>query len=412
MCNWGWTLKQSSAVHIQASYLADGILLGSSSKLRLLVINLASVPGGQLVNSPTAQSLERYLLLHLKSLITHIALFCLTILVACNQAKQYTPAETTFVIETTSLQMDTIIKAAVLIDGYIICLRDNNKFLVLDSNFKQIDSIAERLNKLHPTVLFWLNNKAIIGSIKKNYFINENLVIQEYIIPELKYDLPLYFDSTYYVYGCCAGEWGGSVFFLNKETNKTYSYPATCVRQVLKFKDNYIVCNNFYSTDFLSIKDPSKLFELKEEKQKRNCNWYMEVDSLKDYKIFDSIIPEGVVKYSDSSKARYPRTMMTFEYKNELYSIISTDSLTLIEKHLASNLVVIDTLRKQRTRSDYEKIIFTKEGAIMAYGNTWSSGTTTKMNRYVSSGLVLVKGNRIRFLEFKTPYSWTESNSR
>ena len=61
LCNWGMTLKQSSAVHIQALVSADGILLGSSSKLRLLVINLASVPGGQLVNSPTAQSLERCL---------------------------------------------------------------------------------------------------------------------------------------------------------------------------------------------------------------------------------------------------------------------------------------------------------------------------------------------------------------
>ena len=55
------TLQQSSAVHIPVLYSADGILLGSSSKLRLLVINLASVPGGQLVNSPTAQSLERYM---------------------------------------------------------------------------------------------------------------------------------------------------------------------------------------------------------------------------------------------------------------------------------------------------------------------------------------------------------------
>jgi len=53
------TFKQSTAVHIQALVSADGILPGISSKLRLLVINLASVPGGQLVNSPTAQSLER-----------------------------------------------------------------------------------------------------------------------------------------------------------------------------------------------------------------------------------------------------------------------------------------------------------------------------------------------------------------
>jgi hypothetical protein len=59
------TLKQSSAVHIQALVSADGILPGSSFKLRLLVINLASVPGGQLVNSPTAQSPDRWWQLNL-----------------------------------------------------------------------------------------------------------------------------------------------------------------------------------------------------------------------------------------------------------------------------------------------------------------------------------------------------------
>ena len=73
------TLKQSSAVHIQALVSADGILPGSSSKLRLLVINLASVPGGQLVNSPTAQSLERWhkILTALISILTIIILLAL-----------------------------------------------------------------------------------------------------------------------------------------------------------------------------------------------------------------------------------------------------------------------------------------------------------------------------------------------
>jgi hypothetical protein len=52
--------KQSAAVHIQALVSADGILPVISSKLQLLFTNLASVPGGQLVNSPTAAILERY----------------------------------------------------------------------------------------------------------------------------------------------------------------------------------------------------------------------------------------------------------------------------------------------------------------------------------------------------------------
>ena len=69
------TLKQSSAVHIQALVSADGILPGSSSKLRLLIINLASVPGGQLVNSPTAQSLERCAILHTLYMIRSFSIF-------------------------------------------------------------------------------------------------------------------------------------------------------------------------------------------------------------------------------------------------------------------------------------------------------------------------------------------------
>jgi hypothetical protein len=52
--NWGLTEYQSAAVHIHALVSADGILPVISSKLQLLFINLASVPGGQLVNSPTA----------------------------------------------------------------------------------------------------------------------------------------------------------------------------------------------------------------------------------------------------------------------------------------------------------------------------------------------------------------------
>jgi hypothetical protein len=46
-------------MHVQSAYPADGMLLISSCYLQFLVGNLASVPGGQLVNSPTAQSLGR-----------------------------------------------------------------------------------------------------------------------------------------------------------------------------------------------------------------------------------------------------------------------------------------------------------------------------------------------------------------
>jgi len=53
------TEEQSIAVHIQALVSADGILPVISFYHQHLIINLASVPGGQLVNSPTAAILER-----------------------------------------------------------------------------------------------------------------------------------------------------------------------------------------------------------------------------------------------------------------------------------------------------------------------------------------------------------------
>jgi hypothetical protein len=57
--NWGLTEDQSAVMQVQSAYPADGILLISSFYLQFLVSNLASVPGGQLVNSPAAQSLGR-----------------------------------------------------------------------------------------------------------------------------------------------------------------------------------------------------------------------------------------------------------------------------------------------------------------------------------------------------------------
>jgi hypothetical protein len=314
-------------------------------------------------------------------------------------------------IETATLETDTIIKMAVLINNTIICLKDNGKFLVLDSNFKPIDSISIRLDRLNPTQLYTFNGTPIIVTGTKYYSISDDFSTPVFSIPKLNFRFPDFIDSTYYVYSCCVGEFGGSVFFLNKKTNKTYSYPATCVNQVLKFQDDYIICNNLYSTSFISIHDPSKLFELTDDKQKNFCNWYLEVDSLKDYKKLSANIPKGVVKYTDSTKSRQLSTMTTFEYKSELYSIISTDSATLIKKHSSFSLITVDTLRKQKTIGQ-GLTNFTKSGMTMAYGDTWSSGTQSEMTNYVSSGLILIQGNRIKFLEFKTPHSWKESNSR
>ena len=54
-------VRQSALVPSDESlYSADGTLLSISNNNEHFIINLASVPGRRLVNSPTAQSLDRY----------------------------------------------------------------------------------------------------------------------------------------------------------------------------------------------------------------------------------------------------------------------------------------------------------------------------------------------------------------
>lgn len=59
MYNWGWTRVQSSTVPIPISYAVDGILPVGNSKLRLLIIHLASFRGtvGQFPNGTKPCSL-------------------------------------------------------------------------------------------------------------------------------------------------------------------------------------------------------------------------------------------------------------------------------------------------------------------------------------------------------------------
>jgi len=196
-------------------------------------------------------------------------------------------------------------------------------------------------------------------------------------------------------------KWGGSVFFLNKKTNKVYSYPSTDVQQVLKFKDNYIVSNSSRGfSGFLSISDPTKLFELKEEIQKTYCNWYVTVDSLKHKKWAGISLQRGVKSYVDTFGVK---TLTTFPFNNELYSIYSTDSATILAKHKDFKLVTVDTLLKKSIIFYEASTHLANNFFITAYRASWYVGYgNDKQLNHKNSGLIFMQGNTIRFLEFNS----------
>lgn len=330
----------------------------------------------------------------------------------CVTSEQQTIAKR-FIVKTKSLRADTVITSAIYFGGHILCLQADQKIFVLDSLLEPDNNLTANFSKLKVDFLQPYNDTIFIGTDEDLFFLNKDFTLKSYRPSPFNYRLPYYNDDTYYVYACSAGEWGGAVFFWNKKTDKTYSYPATDVQQVFKFRDTFVV-SNFLAhlsgiSDYLFIKDPTELYELKEEKQKTFCNWYMEVDSIKDTKLFNTITPQGVKYYSDTFTTR---TLTTFPYDNEIYSIYCTDSLTILAKFQNSKLLPVDTLLLHGLTFHDSRTHLTNEANVTAFEATWAvGGERNSWTPYQNTGLIFIKDNKITFLEFQTPHKWT-NNSR
>ena len=102
--------------------------------------------------------------------------------------------------------------------------------------------------------------------LKRDQFDEENFLLKEYAA-EFKLmkrrDFPIYEDSLYRIFSSCQGEWGGTIFFENKETGEFFEGKSTCIEMVKKIGQDYYVLNNLahlmYSTSILKISAPQEL---------------------------------------------------------------------------------------------------------------------------------------------------------
>lgn len=342
-----------------------------------------------------------------------IIYFIVSAFIACSTQKHDVEAKD-FSVSVKSIKGDTVITSAIYYSGHILCLQGDDKLFVLDTALNFVDSLTVKFAKLKIQFLNSYNDTILLSSGENLFYLDKDFDIKEYNGSPFKYQFPYFTDSSYYVYACSAGEWGGAVFFWNKKTNRTYSYPATAVQQVFKFNDEYVV-SSFLAhlsgiSDYLFIQDPTKLYEITDENQKTFCNWYMEVDSIKNKKLFDSITPPGVWYYSDRFTTR---TLTTFPYKNEMYSIYCTDSVTILAKFQNRKLVPVDTLLNHRLTFSNAKTHLKPNQIVTAYQATWAQGGESNIwTPYQNTGLIFIQNNKIHFLDFQTPYMYTESNSR
>lgn len=325
-----------------------------------------------------------------------ISIFSLLILVSCSNQIEKQLEKVSFSIRNLPLPTDTTISSIAYLNGYFLILQDDGKFVVLDTTYRRVDSLERKLSNLIPDFLFRYNDTLFVMTGKNAYYLKNDFSYSTYNSKRRKYGEVLFEDSIYLAYGCCAGEFGGSVFFLDKKTGKTFSCFATCPAQVLRFGKEYIVCNNLaHLSDhmsFLAIKDPTTLYEITDEKLKNHCNWYTTVDSLKEYW---QISNKGAVRFNDAYDAM---SLVTFLFNDSLYSILSIPKATVLAVHRNDTMITMDTLINQKISFHETMVIDAGNKKICLYRLTEGSPFAAYLTQGNNTGLIIVDDKRIDFL--------------
>ncbi|MGN6494319.1 MAG: hypothetical protein ACTHLE_20170 [Agriterribacter sp.] len=109
-----------------------------------------------------------------------------------------------------------------------------------------------------------LDNNLVAQSGNKTFVLNADYKWQIFdrtnpLITQPK----LFEDDKYIVFGDCHGEWGGTVYFFNKSSQKIYFTEATCANTITKKDGKYFVLSQLGhmsgSTDLKEIENPDKL---------------------------------------------------------------------------------------------------------------------------------------------------------
>ena len=159
---------------------------------------------------------------------------------------------------------------SVVFQNNLVSLFEPGKFVCynlynLERNFDLENKLNTKKLKYH-----WILNSKLVAQSGNQYFYFDNDNWKSYIdrIP-LKKQPKLFEDEKYIVFFDCHGEWGGTVYFYNKNTHKTYFTEATCANTIIKKEDRYFVLSKLGhmmgSSDLKEISNPDQLSELKQK---------------------------------------------------------------------------------------------------------------------------------------------------
>ena len=208
----------------------------------------------------------------------------------------------------------------------------------------------------------------------------ENFDIQEILIEKIdnkktsdsiKKDDVLYEDADYIVTKSCSGEWGGSIFFKNKQSGIEYTCSATCPVAINLIDGKYVVTNSLPhlsgSSSIIEIEDPElmSIFQMPKPREIKN--------GIKQYYPGETESKSNVgVKKIWNELGTLALT--SFQFEEKLYHIISKDGKTFLSTIENNELKILNTISEDGLWDYDPKTFKDKNGNLTVFFNNGISG--------------------------------------
>jgi len=279
---------------------------------------------------------------------------------------------------------------SVIYENSLISLFENGKFACFNfDNFERNTKLENKLNTKRFNYHWIIDNQ--LGGLSGNsiFLWNGNEWKKSKNKFPLKSHPKLYEDYKFIVFGDCFGEWGGTVYFFERATLKTFFTESTCANSVIKNGNGYNVLAHLGhgsgSTEVKNIPDPTKLTLAKPN------------EIGKTYK-------GQAIGYSDKSNAFNKifdfygvHIFSSFEYKGKVLYVVNLSDLTFIAEIKDTEIQIVNGL--------FFNDLYTHDPITSRYGNIILMNLDhygTGLDREIS--VLIIKENKI------TKLDWNENH--
>lgn len=281
---------------------------------------------------------------------------------------------------------------SVIYENSLVSLFENGKFACFNlDNFKRDTKFEEKLNTKQFKYHWIIDNK--LGGISGNsiFLWNGSKWTKFKDNFPLKNKPKLFEDKKFIVYGDCFGEWGGTVYFFEKSTSKTFFTESTCANSVIKNSNGYNVLAHLGhgggSTEVKTISDPTKLTFVKSNE-------------------IGKTLKGAALGYTDKSNAFEKKfdfygvqIFSSFNYQDEVLYIVHLSDLTFIAEINNNEIEIVNPL--------FFNDLYTHDPITNKYGNyTLMNLDHYGTGLYREISVLIINGKKI------TKLDWNENHSR